>query len=95
MRYKVSNKKKKLKIIPLGGLGEVGKNITAFEYGNDIVVVDCGIAFPEDEMLGIDLVMPDITYLKKNKEQKTALCSIDKAVFRSKKMNFRRGWAWI
>jgi ribonuclease J len=50
-------------------LGEVGKNITAFEYGSDIIVVDCGIAFPEDEMLGIDLVMPDITYLKKNIEK--------------------------
>lgn len=65
----MSSKRKKLKIIPLGGLGEVGKNITVFEYDNDIVVVDCGIAFPEDEMLGIDLVMPDITYLKKNKEK--------------------------
>ena len=65
----MANKKSKLKVIPLGGLGEVGKNITVFEYGSDIVVVDCGIAFPEDEMLGIDLVMPDITYLKKNKEK--------------------------
>ncbi len=58
--------KKKLKVIPLGGLGEVGKNITVFEFGDDIIVVDCGIAFPADEMLGIDLVLPDITYLKKN-----------------------------
>lgn len=65
----MANRKKKLKVIPLGGLGEIGKNITAFEYGSDIVVVDCGIAFPEDEMLGIDLVMPDITYLKKNREK--------------------------
>lgn len=65
----MKNTKKKLKIIPLGGLGEIGKNMTAFEYGGDIVVVDCGIAFPEDEMLGIDLVMPDITYLKRNKEK--------------------------
>lgn len=63
------NNENKLKIIPLGGLGEVGKNITAFEFGNDIIVVDCGIAFPGDEMLGIDLVMPDITYLKNNKEK--------------------------
>jgi ribonuclease J len=61
--------KKKLKVIPLGGLGEVGKNITVFEYDNDIVIVDCGIAFPEEEMLGIDLVLPDITYLKKNAEK--------------------------
>lgn len=58
--------KKKLKIIPLGGLEEIGKNITVFEYGEDILVVDCGMAFPDDEMLGIDLVLPDITYLMKN-----------------------------
>jgi ribonuclease J len=61
--------KKKLKVIPLGGLGEVGKNITVFEFGNDIIIVDCGIAFPEEEMLGIDLVLPDIAYLKKNAEK--------------------------
>ena len=59
--------KKKLKVIPLGGLGEIGKNITVFEYGEDILVVDCGMAFPDDEMLGIDLVLPDTTYLAKNK----------------------------
>ncbi|MHC1747493.1 MAG: ribonuclease J [Cellulosilyticaceae bacterium] len=58
--------KSKLRIIPLGGLGEIGKNMTAFEYDNDIIVVDCGLAFPEDEMLGIDLVIPDVTYLTKN-----------------------------
>ena len=62
-------KKENLKIIPLGGLHEIGKNITVFEYGNDIVLVDCGVAFPEDEMLGIDLVIPDFTYLVKNKEK--------------------------
>ena len=62
-------KKEKLKIIPLGGLQEIGKNITVFEYGDDIVVVDCGLAFPEDYMLGIDLVIPDFTYLEKNKEK--------------------------
>lgn len=61
--------KKKLKVIPLGGLGEIGKNITVFEYGEDILVVDCGMAFPDDEMLGIDLVLPDTTYLSKNKER--------------------------
>ena len=59
-------KKSKLKIIPLGGLHEIGKNITVFEYENEIVVVDCGLSFPEDDMLGIDLVIPDITYLEKN-----------------------------
>ncbi|NLK21556.1 MAG: ribonuclease J [Epulopiscium sp.] len=62
-------KKSKLKIIPLGGLGEIGKNITAIEYNGSIIVIDCGLAFPEDEMLGIDLVIPDITYLKRNVEK--------------------------
>ena len=62
-------KKSKLKIIPLGGLHEIGKNITVFEYENDIIVVDCGLSFPEDDMLGVDLVIPDITYLEKNKEK--------------------------
>ena len=56
----------KLKIIPLGGLEQIGMNITAFEYEDSIIVVDCGLAFPEDDMLGIDLVIPDITYLKNN-----------------------------
>ena len=59
-------KKENLKIIPLGGIEEIGKNITLFEYGNDIVIVDCGVAFPEDDMLGIDLVIPDFSYLEKN-----------------------------
>lgn len=62
-------KKENLKIIPLGGLNEIGKNITVFEYGDEIVVVDCGLEFPEDDMLGVDLVIPDITYLEKNKEK--------------------------
>ena len=62
-------KKENLKIIPLGGLDEIGKNITVFEYGNEIVLVDCGLEFPEDDMLGVDLVIPDITYLEKNKEK--------------------------
>ena len=59
-------KASKLKIIPLGGLHEVGKNITVFEYEDEIIVVDCGLSFPEDDMLGVDLVIPDISYLEKN-----------------------------
>lgn len=62
-------KKDRIKIIPLGGLHEIGKNITVFEYGNEIIVVDCGLSFPEDDMLGIDLVIPDVTYLIKNKDK--------------------------
>ena len=62
-------KKQKLKIIPLGGLNEIGKNMTVFEYGDDIIVVDCGIAFPDDDMPGVDLVIPDIAYLEKNKDK--------------------------
>ncbi len=56
----------KLKIIPLGGLEQVGMNITAFEYEDSIIVVDCGLAFPEDDMYGIDLVIPDVSYLRDN-----------------------------
>ena len=59
-------KKPSLKIIPLGGIHEIGKNITVFEYDNEILIVDCGLSFPEDDMLGVDLVIPDITYLEKN-----------------------------
>ena len=59
----------KLKIIPLGGLEQIGLNITAFEYEDSIIVADCGLSFPEDEMLGIDLVIPDITYLKDNADK--------------------------
>ena len=65
--------KSKLKVIPLGGMNEIGKNMTVIEYENDIIVVDCGLAFPEDEMLGVDLVIPDITYLEKNKDKVRAL----------------------
>lgn len=61
--------KEKLKIVPLGGLNEIGKNMTAFEYENDIIVVDCGLAFPDDDMLGVDLVIPDITYLKRHRNK--------------------------
>ena len=62
-------KKPSIKIIPLGGIEEIGKNITVFEYENDIIVVDCGLEFPTDDMLGIDLVIPDVSYLVKNKEK--------------------------
>ena len=57
---------KKLKIIPLGGVGEIGKNMTVIEYGSDIIVVDCGMSFPDEEMPGIDVVIPDMTYIEKN-----------------------------
>lgn len=69
-----TEKKQKLKIIPLGGLGEIGKNMTIIEYGQHIMVVDCGMAFPEDEMLGIDIVIPDVSYLVKNKDKVKGIC---------------------
>lgn len=69
IKENVSFKKENLKIIPLGGIEEIGKNITVFEYGNDIILVDCGVAFPEDDMLGIDLVIPDFSYLVKNQDR--------------------------
>ena len=65
----MKNEKAKVKIIPLGGVNEIGKNLTAIEYKNDIVVIDCGLKFPDEDMFGIDLVIPDITYLMKNKEK--------------------------
>lgn len=65
----MTKKKGKLKIIPLGGLDGIGKNITVVEYKNDIMIVDCGLSFPEDDMLGIDIVLPDIDYLKKNEHK--------------------------
>ncbi len=62
-------KKQKLKIIPLGGMNEIGKNLTVFEYGDEIVVLDCGMTFPDEEMLGVDLVIPDMSYLVNNRDK--------------------------
>ena len=59
------SKEKKLRIIPIGGLGEVGKNMMAYEFGNDIIVVDAGIMFPDNDMLGVDYIIPDFEYLIK------------------------------
>ena len=59
----------KLKIISLGGLNEIGKNMTVYEYGGDIIVVDCGMGFPDDDMYGIDVVIPDVSYLIKNQQK--------------------------
>ncbi len=67
------NKKEKLMIIPLGGLGEIGKNMTVFQYGEDIIVLDAGLAFPEDDMLGIDIVIPDMSYLIENRDKVKAV----------------------
>ena len=68
-KEKFEFKKSKLKVIALGGLEEIGKNMTIFEYEDDIVIVDCGLEFPTDDMLGVDLVIPDTTYLERNKEK--------------------------
>ncbi len=62
-------KKSKLKIVPLGGLDEIGKNMTVIEYGNDMIIIDCGMAFPDEELLGIDVVIPDFSYVVKNVER--------------------------
>ena len=59
----------KLKIISLGGLNEIGKNLTVYEYGDDIIVVDCGLGFPDEEMYGVDIVIPDFSYLVQNKQR--------------------------
>lgn len=73
LRRNIVAKKSKLKVIPLGGLDEIGKNMTVFEYGNDIIVLDCGLAFPDEELLGIDTVIPDFSYLTKNIEKVRAV----------------------
>ena len=65
----MASKRNKLKVFSLGGLGEIGKNMTVLEYGNDIIIIDCGVAFPQDEMLGIDLVIPDFSYLAQNQQK--------------------------
>ncbi|KJZ94740.1 Ribonuclease J2 (endoribonuclease in RNA processing) [Clostridium sp. IBUN22A] len=65
----MKNERAKIKIIPLGGINEIGKNITAIEYKEDIVIIDCGLKFPDDDMFGIDIVIPDISYLLKNSEK--------------------------
>ncbi|MBO5955644.1 MAG: ribonuclease J, partial [Clostridia bacterium] len=62
-------KSKKIKITPLGGLHEIGKNMTVLEYGSDLIILDAGLAFPDGDMLGIDMVIPDITYLQKHKNR--------------------------
>ena len=63
----------KIRIIPLGGLNEIGKNMTLVECGKDIIVVDCGMAFPDDDMPGVDYVIPDVQYLLKNKDRVAAI----------------------
>ena len=59
----------KMRMIPIGGLGEIGKNMTVFEYKNQAIIVDCGLKFPDDDMLGVDIVLPDFDYIKKNKKK--------------------------
>ena len=66
---KTKKEKGKIRIIPLGGLQEIGKNLTVIEYNNDMIVVDCGLGFPDEDMLGVDLVIPDVTYLEQNSDR--------------------------
>lgn len=72
-RESTSGKKEKLMIIPLGGLGEIGKNMTVFQYGDDIIVLDAGLAFPDSDMFGVDIVIPDMSYLIENKDKVRAV----------------------
>ena len=65
----MKREKLKVKIIPLGGLNEIGKNLTVIEFKDDIIVVDCGLKFPDEDMFGIDIVIPDVSYLVKNAEK--------------------------
>ena len=81
MRQKEKINHSKLKIIPLGGLDQIGMNIAAFEYEDSIIVVDCGLSFPQDDMLGIDLVIPDVTYLKENIEKKMYCPKLEQYIF--------------
>ena len=71
MRRKTTKGKKlpKLKVIPIGGLNEIGKNMTLLEYDDQILIIDCGLSFPEDEMYGIDIVIPDFSYVVENREK--------------------------
>ena len=65
----------KLRIIPLGGVGEIGKNMTVIEYQNDILIIDCGLIFPDEEMPGIDVVIPDMTYLEQHADRIRGMCA--------------------
>ena len=71
----MSGKRTKLRVIPLGGLGEIGKNITVLEYGEDMIVVDMGSIFPREDMPGVDLVIPDTTYIEKTRTSSEAMWS--------------------